>query len=223
MFSTILVALIGCITSPNSSQGYASIYDSEPIVAPNAESIYHGEVRYYLGETAGNLEKFAPRVETQWNDIGAGVVTFRRVDNIIDADLAIECAGGPARGYSMNRQGSFVGVLPFEFTSRDEYVYDGNDISRQVEVAITPTYCKYDDAAIPALFYIFGHVVGVPDAQETGTAIAGTVMSNIFAPPKGGMPHDWEITGLGLIFDGIKHDALADNSTPRSRERATRK
>jgi hypothetical protein len=221
MFSTILVALLGCSNKTNDAAGYAAIYDTEPIVAPTEDVIYRGEVRYYLGESASDLERFAPRVEEMWNEIGAGVVTFHRVSDAASANLVIECAGGPPRGYSINAQGQMIGVLPFEFTNQDEYLYEGTD--RQVEVGITPTYCKYGDAAVPSLFYIFGHVVGVPNAQQTGTAIAGTVMSNIFAPPESGVPHDWEITGLGLIFDGIRNGSLRDNSTQRTHERSLRR
>ena len=220
MLNAILTALIGCSTT--SSVQPSIDFDVVPYVIQPDIEIYRGKVLYYLGEDATQLRNTADYVAEQWADISQNYVTFEETSNPADAQLIIDCVGGPrVTTHASDINGKFVGSRVFLFTTAREYVYDADIESRPVEVGITPEECRNGTHMYTTLFYMFGHVVGVPDTEETGTVPSGALMSrNIDLDWSGGyLPSEWEEAGLMLFFDSVIHDRRIDESTPDTRRR----
>lgn len=215
MFSVILSVLIGC---SNTSTVRPSIdFDAVPYVIPPEVEIYNGTVRYFLGENAAQLSNTASYVAEQWADISQNYVTFEETKDIAAAQLIIDCAGGPrVTTHAVDINNRFVGSRVFLFNTAREYVYDFAVNNQPVEAGITAEECSNGTHMYTTLFYMFGHVVGVPDTEETGTVPSGALMSrNIDLEWSGGYyPSEWEEAGLMLFFDSLIHDRRVDQSTP---------
>lgn len=220
MFSVILSVLFGCAqVSSSTASGVSLDFDAVPYHIPPEVEVYSGVVKYYLRPSARGLVYKAGRAADFWNETALGYVRFEETTELGEAQLIFECARGPAAlNYAVDFHGNFVGTRPFEFVSRTEFVYDFDDLVPPVEVEIIPDYCDSILQAQNIATYVMGHVIGIPDVDDTGTTLGGALMRrgfNDYAELPG--TSEWEAVGLKLYFNSLIEGTQVDDSNEETR------
>lgn len=226
MFSAILTVLFGCIPlAQNDGERVSLDFDAVPYYIPVDNEVYSGTVKYYVAETANQMRDEAALAASHWNDIALGYVTFVESSDPNEAQIKFTCERGPrALNYATDTRGNYIGARPFLFTSDETHVSHPDDGLVPVLVDASPGPCTVAPIGHAVAFYVMGHAIGIPDVDDTGTTLGGSLMTRNFnMHVERTNTSEWETVGLSLYFDGLINETLVDNSNDRTRARLARR